>query len=224
MSRTTDQKNPWTSFPATPPYVLDVDRPLVEEHNARRSQQHRFRLDLLPEPYMGPADAPVVLLNLNPGFAEQDIVDYSAPDRQEMMRQSLTHELADSDAFYFLADTFEGTGGGRWWKKRLAPLIRRVGVEAVSGKTQVIEHVPYKSRSFHDLPTLPSQGYSFSLVRNAISRDALIVVMRKYRSWIKAVPELEAANVHQLRSPQNVTIGPGNCPTGFDVILERMSS
>lgn len=166
----------------------------------------------------------MVLLNLNPGFAGRDLEDCSITGRHEMMRLSLTHELRDSDAFYFLASQFGETGGGRWWGKRLAALIRKVGVEAVRRNTQVIEHVPYKSRSFYDLPTrLPSQEYSFSLVRNAISRGAVVVVMLKYRSWVKAVPELQAPNVHQLRNPQNVTIGPGNCPTGFSELLERMS-
>ena len=100
-----------------------------------------------------------------------------------------------------------------------------MGVDAVRLNTQVIEYVPYKSRNFYGLPAiLPSQEYSFALVRSAISRSAVVVVMRRYGSWMKAVPDLDAPNVHQLRSPQNVTIGPGNCPTGFNELLERMSS
>jgi hypothetical protein len=119
---------------------------VVDEHNARRSENHQFRLGLLPEPFMGSTRAAVVLLNLNPGFAETDRDANAPPDRHEMMRQSLTHELPDDEAFYFLTDQFERTRGGRWWRKKLAPLIREVGLEALRRNTQAIEHVPYKSR------------------------------------------------------------------------------
>jgi hypothetical protein len=46
---------------------------MVEAHNLRRKAEHQFQLEALPEPYVGPVDAPVVLLNLNPGFDPSDL-------------------------------------------------------------------------------------------------------------------------------------------------------
>jgi hypothetical protein len=46
--------------------------------------------------------------------------------------------------------------------------------------------------------------------------------MRSYKRWSKAIPDLESANIHRLKNPQNVTIGPGNCPTGFAELVDRL--
>ena len=66
--------NPWCSLPQRPPYFLPEDRAAIDEFNARprTSIQYRIEPDVLPEPYVGSVNAPVVLLNLNPGFAEEN--------------------------------------------------------------------------------------------------------------------------------------------------------
>jgi len=215
--------NPWKDLPDAPDFVLHVDAADIRRHNNSYPDRFRFRLDLLPEPFLGPTDAPVVLLNLNPGYAASDHTDYAPADRATMMRDSLNHRLPDGDAFYYLTDTFADTGGWRWWRKKLNPLIREAGVDAVRRGVQVLEYVGYKSPKFRNLPVwLPSQHYTFHLVRQAVARDAAIVVMRKWNAWVNAVPELSAANIHRLNSPQNVTIGPGNCPTGYKNVLRRI--
>lgn len=220
-----DHPNPWTALPQAPDYVLPDDAAQVRAHNGRRQEKYRLQLHVLPEPFFGPLDAPVVLLNLNPGYHPSDVANYAPPRRTKMIRAALTHELSDDDAFYFLTDEFEGTGGWAWWTKRLNPLIRQVGVEQVRRGVQVIEQFPYKSTKYWGLPeALPSQAYTFALVRHAIARSALVVVMRSYDDWVSAVPELsQAANVHTLKNWRNVTVGPGNCPTGFDEIVERLA-
>ena len=58
--------NPWRHLPDIPPFVLDSDRRAIEEFNASASADTHVHLDLLPEPFLGNKDAPVVLLNLNP--------------------------------------------------------------------------------------------------------------------------------------------------------------
>lgn len=64
--------NPWSSVPSERPYVLECDRDSVAEYNAKydkcRAEKYRLRTDMLPEPFIGRVEAPVVLLNLNPGF------------------------------------------------------------------------------------------------------------------------------------------------------------
>jgi hypothetical protein len=140
-----------------------------------------------------------------------------------MMRRCLTHQLHHDEAFYFLTDQFRGTGGWHWWKAKLKPVIEVVGLERVRRGVLVIEQVPYKSRRFYGLPrTLPSQEYTFELARQACARNAVIVVMRSYKSWMSHVPELAEAHHHRLSSTQNVMISPGNCPAGFEEIVEAL--
>lgn len=217
--------NPWRQLPNSPDYLLEIDREQVTAHNRRPGlrHDHRIRLEVIPEPFTGQPEAPVVLLNLNPGFEEADIVNYSPPHRSRMMRAALTHQLDPESAFWHLTPEFAGTGAGRWWTAKLNPLIGKVGRDAVRAGIQVIEYFPYKSKRYKDLKRrLPSQEYGFHLVRKAIDREALIVVMRSYKRWLSAVPEIESANVHQLRNPRNVTIGPGNADTSFDDIVRRL--
>lgn len=215
-------ENPWHSLPTSPPYVLADDLPIVEAHNARRDSKHQFRLDTLPEPYMGPLDAPVVLLNLNPGFDPTDLTSYAPAARASMMRRSLTHDLPPEDAFYFLTDEFRGTGGWTWWEQKLRPLIEAVGLEQTRHAIQVIEHIPYKSEKFYaPRHILPSQSYTFDLARRAVARGAEIVVMRRRKQWLSSVPELADAGFHELNSPMAARISPKNCPTGFDRLVDR---
>ncbi|MCI0378245.1 MAG: hypothetical protein L0215_11615, partial [Gemmataceae bacterium] len=64
---------------------------------------------------------------------------------------------------------------------------------------------------------LPSQQYSFALVRAPVRRRAIIVLMRKgkLKMWLCKVPELDGYDrLIQLNNPQNPTISPGNCRAG----------
>jgi hypothetical protein len=215
--------NPWTRLPDRAPFVLSEDRAIVEAHNLHRKPEHQFELEALPEPYLGSVDAPVVLLNLNPGFDPSDLVNYATEARSSMMRRCLTHELHPDEAFYFLTDQFQGTGGWHWWKAKLTPVIEVVGLDRVRRGVLVIEQVPYKSRRFYGLPrALPSQEYTFEMARQAVARKAVIVVMRSYKSWMSHVPELAGGDHHRLSSTQNVMISPRNCPTGFGEIVEAL--
>lgn len=60
--------NPWASIPDYAPFVLDADAALIASFNASASEDHRIRLDVPPEPFLGNLEANVVLLNLNPGY------------------------------------------------------------------------------------------------------------------------------------------------------------
>jgi hypothetical protein len=42
--------------------------------------------------------------------------------------------------------------------------------------------------------TVPAQAYTYHLLRRAIRRDALVIVMRGWWLWTLAVPELQACD------------------------------
>lgn len=65
--------NPWHQQPSSAPYVIPKDAPAVSSFNSEAYDLHKIRLELMPEPYLSQPDAPIVLLNLNPVFAESEI-------------------------------------------------------------------------------------------------------------------------------------------------------
>ncbi len=70
---------------------------------------------------------------------------------------------------------------------------------------------------------LPSQLYSFELIKRAMARSAVIVVLRAWSSWVDAVPELaEYAPVFRLRNTQRVWVTEGNCPDGWRAITQTL--
>lgn len=216
--------NPWRSLPLQPPYLLPDDAAGVEAFNAKcRNPLYRIRPEIIPEPFLGRAYAPVVLLNLNPGFNDEDLAWHEEPEFKRQSLASLRHE-AQPYPFYLLNPELAAPGV-RWWTQKLGALIRTAGVEKVSRSVLCVELFPYHSRRFaHARLRLPSQEYGFELVRNALVREAVIVVMRGWKFWKEAVPELEGySRRYALRNVQNVTISPGNCPEGFEEILKAMA-
>ncbi|HKD76960.1 MAG TPA: hypothetical protein VKB76_15750, partial [Ktedonobacterales bacterium] len=89
----------------------------------------------------------------------------------------------------------------------------------------VIEYFPYHSAKFHFNGRVPSQQFSFDLVNQAFKRDAIVIQMRSKRQWIEAVPALQNyQHYFTLNNPQNVTISMGNCPVGYQAIIDHFEA
>lgn len=223
MSQSTHSTNPWQRLPLQPPYVLPEDADLLAACSATATEDTALHFDLLPEPFLGSPDAPVVLLNLNPGFSPEDVQHHLDPRFAQSSRDSLLHRPMTYP--FFLLDPTITAPGNRWWTRKLGALIRQFGVDKVAQRVLCIEYFPYHSRRFgHPKLKLPSQRYSFWLARNAIERGATIVLMRSKRIWLDAVPELQSCNqIVQLSNPQSPYISPGNCRDGFERICDALS-
>jgi hypothetical protein len=192
--------NPWLELPAGPPYVPPGDASAVEGFNARARPDYRLQLDLLPEPFLGSPDAPVVLLNLNPGFAEGDRAAHADIGFRNAVLRTLRHE-PQPFPFHYLDPT--GTSlGHRWWRQRLGRVLAHVPAEHVASRLLCIEYFPYHSRKFaHGTLRLRSQAYGFELARQAVVRAASVVLLRGERPWLEAVPELAShAKLFRLRT------------------------
>jgi hypothetical protein len=211
--------NPWKSLPLEAPYIYEADRPAVDAFNTHASEAHRIHTDVLPEPYLGNKDAPIVLLNLNPGFQESDLLAYEDPYALDAWRKNILHEPL-AYPFYFLDPQFSHAGGARWWKQKLKEPIQIAGMQAVANTIFCIEYFPYHSRKYKPLPSLvASQQYSFDLANQAVDRNAVIVLMRGKRRWDHAVPRLIGyPRLFTLNSRQNVAISRRNCGAGFPII------
>lgn len=214
--------NPWGAVPALPPFVLPMDSAYVETANSACAPYapdwlHTGRL---PEPRSGPRAAPMLLLQINPSYD-------TATMREALPEASIAEQraaLADEQAAHACL-----ARGDAWWRRVFAQPIARFGQERVAQAVCSVEYFPYPSQRFaHAHWRLPSQGYQFALVREALARGALIVVTRGLSLWLGAVPELAAQldrTVLLSRNPQRVSISPGNLPEGgFARVLAAIES
>ena len=218
--------NPWSALPLKAPYVLPTDEPAIRSFNAKSHPDIAVRLELIPEPFLGSPSAPVILLNLNPGFDNREVPLHSSnPVFIDLSRRNLSHGVSDYP-FYLLHPQASASLGQSWWKTKLREPILQVGLETVARNLLCVEFFPYHSKRFAGARLkVPSQHYGFDLVRTAIARGALVVVMRGGGSWQAAVPELATyPRLHRLNSVQNVSISRGNCPLGYEEIMHALAS
>lgn len=220
-----DRDNPWLAVPSKLPYWLPCDTKKIREYNAQPpAEKYLLRENVLPEPFIGRAGAPVVLLNLNPGFVDRDPDDHAHLEFQLLLRKNYEHSHSDFP-FYSLNPGFEN-GGRTWWEGKLKCLLTRFGPDQLSRQILCIEYFPYHSRRFdrstrsgHAGLELPSQKYGFYLASQAIEQNAFIVIMRAEARWIEKVEGLVTyPRKCTLNSVQNPAISPRNCARYDDIV------
>jgi hypothetical protein len=209
--------NPWLDLPSRPPYVLPCDSGAINAYNKNSREIYQLQLNVLPEPFVGIMTAPVVLLGLNPGFNNQDTEVHERPEFQALVRNNYA-QAPSGFPFYLLDPTFQSPGR-LWWEGKFRRLLEKFEPKKLACSILCVEYFPYHSRRFgHANLPIPSQEYGFDLVRSAISRGAVVVIMRGRKIWIKKVPELARySRAFALNSAQNVVLSPRNC-SGFDTI------
>ena len=182
--------------------------------------------DLLPEPFIGNPRSKVLLLNLNPGFAEKDLEDFSDP----LLRELLLRCIQEKDSeypFYYLHPACN-VGGATWWLKRLRPLME--ALDATTGDRRkrlanciaVHEYFPYHTKSYnHSQLTSVSLSYQVECIKTALASGSMVIGMRSKALWIKAIPELESSpQVAWCSNPQQPYISQGNLGERFEQLLE----
>lgn len=183
-------KNPWLQLPKKKPYILKIDQHLVAEYNRNANSKNRIRSTLLPEPFVGNPRSDIILLNLNPGWSPRDSFFHRQKKFRQASRANLLHKKSEYP-FHLLNPKLSSSLGYKWWDKRLQELIEDFGRRTVARKICCIEFAPYHSKYFKKFEKyLPSQEYNFHLVRQALENNAMIIVMRGWKYWQQAVPEL----------------------------------
>jgi len=218
--------NPWLDLPDQKPYVLACDLPLVTAFNATMAtgnhKSREIRTELLPGPFEGNLNAPVVVLLQNPGFSEEDERFHN----QEPYRTTIRQTLAGKAQHHFHASGGYDSPGHKWWARVTKALRTQAGNEAVARNLLAIEFMPYHSRNWaHSSLRLPSQQFGFSLVAAAMSRHALIVCVRGYDHWIGAVPNLYAYDaLLKVKNPRCAHLSSKNIGNeNFQTILQRLT-
>jgi hypothetical protein len=134
------------------------------------------------------------------------------------LRNNLLHTPSDCPFVPF--DHRIVPAGEDWWERKLRYILAEfrngdAATPILAKNIFAVEFFPYAScnnRYAHDSLRLPSQEYSFGLVRDAVKREAVIALRHGERRWLKAVPEL--AGHHRLVRLKNYLkglISPNNC-------------
>ena len=225
----TGPANPWHSLPHQPPYVLPDDKHAIDQFNLAAKTEYRIRLEIFPEPYLGQPEAPVVVLNYNPGFKDRDLVHHQKALFAHRSRENLLH-VDVMHPFYLLDPTLAPIADRTdWWDRKLrwfledprlgdSPEARRF---KVANEVLCVEFFPYHSVAFdHRKLSVPSQKYSFALVKMAIQRKA-VILMRGWKHWLTAVPEL-GGYAYEPNSLQNAAFSPNNFLGGYEAAIEAL--
>lgn len=216
--------NPWASLASDAPRVCREDYQLLQKFNSSARQEHWFDLSLYPEPYFGAQNAPIVLLTLNPGWSPQDAQTHARSDFGDLARAGLSHEL---QPFPFLhLQPHAQWPGAVWWRQRTRELVEATSFDLVAKQLACVQFIPYHSKEFaQNSPILPSQKYSFLLVRGAMLRRAEIIVMRSKVRWFQAIPELATyCRLHIARNPRAAYLSRKNLGVAWDPVLARLRS
>lgn len=205
-------------------FLLDVDRAVVEAHNSSAQRQHQFRLDMVPEPYMGRPDAPVVVLTGNPRFRPDDLEAHARADVQQRLLACVRREELDYPLVW-LDPQLADTPGAAWYRSKLRLLCDAVGPKAVSQGVAIYESLPYHSAELKQpkLP-IPSQSYTNELAKAALEQDQIVIWLRGPWDKLLGPSRLKTAHVVRPRSPQVSHLSPGNLSQPvFDQMVQRLS-
>lgn len=108
-------RNPWAGLGSSPPYVTAEDEPYIEAWNrlpAVAGSPFRLHLDLPPEPFVGPHDAPLVVLSANPSWAAGDAEIYQRPEQLNALPRSPWMAVRASAGSLTMSRTVRAGGGG----------------------------------------------------------------------------------------------------------------
>jgi hypothetical protein len=219
---TSNTNNPWVDLPSEPPYIAPVDTSGLLKVGKRADG---LRFDVIPDPYFGDINqAEIVVLPLNPGFEDADLlVNMQRDEYVTQNRLSLKHK--SSPPFYVLSPELIYSGGYRWWMRIYKPLLQQgISADNLAHKMMSIQYLGYHSTTYlHLNTTLPSQLYSFDLVRQAILLKKTILIMRSEKLWLEAVPELIGYPYIKIRNPRNPVFSPVNLTQPvFDQVISKL--
>lgn len=217
--------NPWHHLPDRAPFVLPEDESVIQTFNEGVSEKYQFHNDILPEPFVGDPNAPVVLLSNNPGYKPERVRHKLEPRFMARMRDNLIHRPSDYPFVFFAPDIDESHQV--WWNHKLKGLLdyfesEKLARSILARSIFVVEHFPYSSeryRGWKKLLPSKAQEYNISLVEKAIERKAIIVLMRGKSRWLKAVRQLHGyEHLCELQNHQAGTISRKNCQRFEDVV------
>lgn len=219
--------NPWIGFKYSEEMLHPYDEESVLHHNLTSKEDYKFLLHLAPEPWIGNLEGNLLVLYSNPG-ATQDNLNRIFQDRHELVMEksikNLNQENTHYPHFHFDPELI-GTEGHNWFKSKYRWLLDNSSVEQVSKNLITCELAPYHSVKWK-IPRkkLPTQEFTYQIIRDAIQRDAVILLARTPKLWLANIPELSKYPRVFRPNSINASISPKNYPGKFEQIVSAINS
>ena len=221
-------KNPWIEVVEDideSNYILKQENEIIEKFNNRTDDRYKIHTKIMPAPFMGNVlESPIVLLTLNPGYDEKE-ADKEYYDRFKSYWKNEIQHIPSIPELPLFCLNDEYIKYSDYWMNKLKPLITVTSKKKVAENISVIQYFPYHSKKYKNIPKrildgyLNSQEYNFHLVRKAIDRKALIIVLRSKRLWFEAVPQLNNKRTRFTRSYQNPILSKNNLLETFEDVV-----
>jgi hypothetical protein len=201
------------------------DAESVEFHNNSSKADYQFLLHLAPEPWIGSLQGNLLVLYSNPGATQDNLNKVLQLKHNEVMEKSISNlnqEITSFPHFHFDPE-LKDTEGGKWFRSKYRWLIEETSDRAVSENLITCELAPYHSVKWK-IPRrkLPTQEFTYEIIRSAMYRDAVILLARTPKIWLKNLPELEKYPKMFRPNSINASISPKNYPGNFDKIIEAV--
>lgn len=217
--------NPWQGFDFSDEMVHPDDLDAVRFHNDSSKSDYQFLLHLAPEPWIGNLAGNLLVLYSNPGATEANLNKILQPNHELVMQKSIKNLNQENDAYphFHFDPELEQTEGAQWFKSKYRWLIDATSNQAVSKNLITCELAPYHSVKWKAPKLkLPTQEFTYQIIREAIAREAVILLARTPKIWIQNIPEL--LKYPKVYSPNsiNASISPNNYPGKFDQIVDSL--
>jgi hypothetical protein len=236
--------NPWfelNSYNQENYFIHPAESKIIDRFNEclkeEQSDLYKIHTEVFPAAFMGDVfNSKVVLLTLNPGYEENEEKNKFYVKYREWFLKELTHSNRFECSLYCLDEEYATYSD--YWKKRLRILEEQFGKEVIGKKLSKIQFFPYVSKKFKSVPHkfienelgagkkyLPTQEYNFHLVREAIKREAVIIITRSENLWLKAVAELKGyPNLLYTKNARQPYITENNIKEGYDKMIAVLNS
>jgi len=231
--------NPWNEFVKdfdNTNLIINSEQEIIEDFNNNSQEKFQIHNEIMPAPFMGDVhNSPIVILMLNPGYDPKEDTKGFYEKYSHFWKKEIQHispiaklPLSCLDENY--------CNYSPYWRSKLDPIISISSIEKVSKNISSIQLFPYHSKKYKAIPKrmlkkhgfekfLPSQEYNFQLVREAISRNALIIIPRAVKNWLEAVEELkDYKNKYSTNSYLNIIMSENNLGTGFNEVRKILET
>lgn len=212
-------------------FILKSEQEIIKKFNAnQKDEKYLIKEKIRPCPYKGDIhNAPIIILGLNPGYSKQESQEfYTNKDFDLWTMNNLVHHYTPEYKPFFALEQ-EFITFSKYWYEKLKSLIDIFGQDLVADSCCLVEYFPYHSEKFKSINKsiypdyLPSQKYTFELVKQAMERNAIILITRSKNLWCEAVEGLEHyPNTFIGNSYLNPVVSPNNYPKDFDKIVSAI--
>lgn len=231
-------KNPWIEFVKNldeTNLVLKEDKAVIDKFNRSANETFKVHTEIMPAPFMGNVQsAPILLLLLNPGYDDKEEIKGFYKKYKPFWKNEIQHTQSIPELPLFCLDD-KYIEYSDYWNNKLKPLTIISSKEKVAENICKIQFFPYHSKKFKPISKkiyategidnyLKSQKYNFYLVKKAMERKAIIIILRSKKMWFEAIPKLEKyENLYFTNSYLNTILSENNLSKTFPKIVNILN-